>query len=447
MATEEREPIPYWEARAISQEQRVNDSLSVLERKVFNAYEKAQRYLTAEASKIYDRYLSRSGRTEDEVRQILNTTVPVEELVELQRLAQTIEDPVIKRQVQTYLNGLSAKFRITRLEDLKAKSYIVAKQIADVQQIEQTDFYIDVIQEAYDQAGAEAIIGRTEAEILPREPYTYQDNVIEIVDWRTGEVAREIKLEPGAPVKFKELSTPEVQNILTSEWKGANYSERIWNDTGALAKKLEELFTVEAMTGMSELEMAHEIQNEFRVGSNIAKRLIRTEANYMANQAKLKGWINHGVERYVIVAVLDLRTSNICQKQDGTIYDVAKALVSINYPPFHPWCRTTVRAYFGKHTLSGTRTANDPITGDTFVINMSDTYRDWEAELQERHGKKEVELNRLQLINFNRDKEQFERYRAVIGDDMPSTLEEFQRIKYNDPTRWEELKRKYRLNN
>lgn len=468
MAQKNRKVVPYWDNRAVSQEQKLHDQLPVLEKKVFNAYEKAQRYLTGQATAIYDRYINRSGRTKEDVEKILNTSVPAKELVELQRLAQTIEDPGIKKQVRSYLDGLAAKHRITRLEDLKAKSYIVSKQIADVQQIEQTDFYIDAIQEAYDQAATESIIGKTEEAIrdgfeiqdwktgetvrLPREvdigPVFKENNdysKVEIVDWNTQKVVHIINLEKDSPVKFKELSTHETKNILASEWKGDNYSERIWNDTEKLAKRVEELFTVEAMTGMSELEMARELQSEFRVASNIAKRLIRTEANYMANQAKLKGWKNHGVERYVIVAVLDLRTSQRCRDEDGEIYEVVKAVVSLNFPPFHPWCRTVVRAYFGKHTLSGTRTANDPITGETFTINMSDNYKKWEQKLQEKHGKEKVEINRKELLNFNRDEEQYNRYKKLIGEEnMPDSVEDFQRIKYNNDRHWQLTKLDYR---
>lgn len=455
MANKKKRVNTYWDNRAVSQEQKLHDQLPRLEKKVFNAYEEAQKYLTGQASSIYERYLNRSGKSKEEVAKILNTSVPLEELVELQRIAQTIEDPGIKKQVRSYLDGLAVKHRITRLDDLKAKSYIVSKQIADVQQIEQTDFYIDAIQEAYDQASAEAIIGKTEEQwIQPSEedpqPYKYRedDNVIEIVDWQKREVVREIKLDKDPPVKFKELSTHETKNILTSEWKGNNYSERIWNDTDQLARRVEELFTVEAMIGMSELEMARELQSEFNVASNIAKRLIRTEANYMANQAKLKGWKNHGVEKYVIVAVLDLRTSKRCKDEDGEIYEVLKAEVSLNFPPFHPWCRTVVRAYFGKRTLSGTRTANDPVTGDTFTISMSDNYQKWEQKLQKKHGTEKVELKRQELLNFNRDEEQYNRYKELIGDDnMPDSVEDFQRMKYNNTEKYSFIKLDYRRRN
>ncbi|WP_414840374.1 minor capsid protein [Carnobacterium sp. TMP28] len=111
----------------------------------------------------------------------------------------------------------------------------------------------------------------------------------------------------------------------------------MWNDTNLLAEKLQELFTTEAMTGMSQSDMVREIQNTFDVSRGVSRRLIRTEANYMSGQGKLKGWVAQGVEYYVIVATLDLRTSKICQEEDCKKYKVTEVKVNVNYPPYRPF--------------------------------------------------------------------------------------------------------------
>lgn len=453
MAKKKKEELNlYWDNRAVEQERKMHDQLPDLEKKVFDAYATSQKYLTKQATNIYERYLREANGDKEYVKKVLNTTIEPSELVELQSLAKTIEDPYIKKQVKTYLDGLSAKFRITRLEDLKAKAYITSKRIADLQQIKQTDFYIDVIQEAYNESAAEAIIGRTEKKwVQPNElepqPYKYKskDNVIEIVDWQTGTIDRTISLKKDLPFKFKELSTNETRNILDTKFYGKNYSEAIWGDTDRLANRLQELFTVESMTGMSEMEMARELQSEFNVASNIAKRLIRTEANLVSNQAKLKGWEKHGVLEYVIVAVLDFRTSKICQEQDGKKYKIVDAKLAVNYPPFHAWCRTVVRAYFGKSTLSGTRTANNPITGEQFTISMTDTYKDWEKDIIAQSGKKDMILEKRKVRNFTMDKNQYDKYKGLLPEkDVPSSLDAFQNLKYTDKEKWEKLKELYR---
>lgn len=49
--------------------------------------------------------------------------------------------------------------------------------------------------------------------------------------------------------------------------------------------------------------------------------------------------------------------------------------------------------------------------------------------------------------NASRDKEQFERYRNVLGDMAPETLEKFIDLKYNDDVWWKKQKTKYRIVN
>lgn len=314
----------YWQKRAIKAEKKVNDGAKQLEEVVAQAYKQAQSYLTKQIAKLFSRTKQQTELTDDEAKRMLNETVPVSELVELRRLAKDINNHDLQREAKKRLTGLALKSRITRAEDLKAKSYLVSKQIADVQLEKQTSFYMDTIDEAYKEASAETIIREAQANA--------ENGVIKEV-WNKKDY------------KFKELSTKSVENILDSHWLGSNYSKRLWGDTEALAKRLEELFTVEALTGMSEFKMAQTIASEFDRSINVARRLIRTEANYMANQAKLKSWKDRGVEKYQIIAIIDERTSSICRSQNHKVYLIKDADVGVNMPPFHPWCRSIISYY------------------------------------------------------------------------------------------------------
>lgn len=447
-----KKKLPYWDRRAVDQDIKVHEELNVVENKVMRTYQKAQSYLTDEVKKIYRRYLAKTDLSEADVKQILNTSASPNEITELSSLIKTVKNLEVKEQMQNYLTGLAVKSRISRLEDLKAKSYLVSKQVADVQLSRSTDYYIDVIKEAYNQASAEAIIGKSESALrlyddgrYPTYTFNDKDSFIVLRDSETNKKIKTIKLKDDKDIpKFKEMSTKQVRNVLDTNWQGSNYSKRIWDDTDLLAKKLEELFTVEAMTGMSERDMVKEIQKVFDVSRGVARRLIRTEANYMAGQGKLKGWIAQGVEYYVIVATLDLRTSKICQDQDGKRYKVSEAKVGVNYVPFHPWCRSVARAWFNEKTLSGKRFANDPITGERFEISHADSYKKWEQMLIDQHGKEDLKLVRKKVKNFNTDLAQLNRYKKVFSEgEIPKTLDYFQDIKYRDPTKYEDLKKKY----
>ena len=364
--------MDYWQKRALKQEKKVNDGAKKLDSAVSIAYKQAQSYLTQQINKLFMRTKQKTGLTEDEARQMLNQTVPKSELVELRRLAKQIKDKELQAEAKKRLTGLALKSRITRLEDLKAKSYLVAKQVADVQLEKQTDFYIDVIHDSYKEATAESVIRQAQENAK-------KGVIIEV--WNKKDY------------EFKQLSTKYTKNILETHWKGSNYSKRLWGDTEALAKRLEELFTVESMTGMSQFEMA----NEFDRSINVAKRLIRTEANYMANQAKLKSMRDNGVKYYMIVAILDLRTSTICRHADHKVYLVSEAKVGKTLPPLHVYCRSTITMY-SKRLLNIPRVAIDPISGKTMRIRGATTYDEWMDKIKSMYSDDEIKQSKKQLM-------------------------------------------------
>ena len=403
----------YWLDRGIKQEKKINDAAKQVEQKIIVAYRQAQSYLTRQVRKLFSRAKQRSGMDEGETRALLNQTVQPDELVELRKLADDVSHPELQESARKRLNGLAFKERITRAEDLKAKSFLVSKQIASVQLDKSTEFYIDVIHDSYNETTAETIISQVEQTksdqiISVRNGKKHGSKIEASKQTQKRDVPIEVWNDPdirSTDYEFKELSTKYTKNILDSHWHGSNYSKRIWKDTEALAKRLEELFTVESMTGMSEFEMAKAIATEFDRSIGVVQRLIRTEANYMANQAKLKAWRDRGVKEYRLIAVLDLRTSEICQKKDGKIYLVSEAVVNGEagtYPPFHPWCRTVAVAIIGKRSLTGKRIAHDPISGKTITMEQRETYDDWMNKLKQRYSKKEIELQKKKLRNYRK---------------------------------------------
>lgn len=422
--------LSYWQRRALEDEKAINDGAKKVEKTIVSAYRQAQEYLTQKAKELFKRAQAKTGYEEAELKTLLNETVPVEQLAELQRLAKDISHPDLQGSAKKRLDALAMKHRITRAEDLKAKAHLVTRQIADVQLSESTGYFVDAIQKAYQREQANVAIQRLEAKGVQLEVWSQ-------TDWEKTES------------EFKQLSTKETRNILESHWHGSDYSKRIWNDTDKLAKRLEELFTVETLTGMSQQDMVKAIVKEFDTSVGVARRLIRTEANYMANQAKLKSWIDNGVEYYRLVVVLDFRTSSICQlkSKENKRYKVSEAVVNGaegNYPPFHPWCRTIAIADFGKRTLDGNRIANDPISGETFDLPQRATYEDWINKLRESYSDDEIAKHKEMILNRSKDNEQYRHMKTIIPkEDWPTNLDSFQEIKYNDGRDWQLTKLDY----
>jgi SPP1 gp7 family putative phage head morphogenesis protein len=176
----------------------------------------------------------------------------------------------------------------------------------------------------------------------------------------------------GATPSFSHLNTRTVSTILNSRFQGKNYSDRIWANTDALAKQLKGKLGAAIASGQAPSKTISEIQQRFGVGKFYAERLVRTETNYFENKAELESYDSMGIKRFVFVATLDGRTSEICQSYDGKTFSVSEAKQGTNAPPLHPNCRSTIRPYIGKEWEPEARIARDPRTGQNqYIYNQS----------------------------------------------------------------------------
>ncbi|WP_082137302.1 minor capsid protein [Lactiplantibacillus herbarum] len=440
----DKRKLDYWQLRAVQSEQRAHDAANAKADIIAKAYLRAQTYLTGEVNQIYKRYFGDAETTEAEAKQILNTKVSPTELVTLRALANNVTDKESMKQVTDYLSQMAAKGRITRLEELKAKSYIAVKQAASVEVEQSIDLYTKVIQDGLKQADSEIKLGEFGKDIeLPSSSKQEmpETSVKRIVNPTTDKEIVAVQTTPDKPItQFKELSGKYVKAALDTPFEGKSYSQRIWHNTDQLAERLGELFTAQQMSGMRERDMEQALMKEFNVGAYYARRLIRTEANYFHNKTKLDEWKQRGSKQYQLVAVLDMRTSTICRNIDGKVYEVAKASVGVNYPPLHPNCRTVAILYRAdsKYTLS--RTVNDPITGKTMKLKPNENYHDWEKRLVAEHGRKEVDLGQKKVDNYRSDSKQYHQLQDDMDNkNVPVTLDNFQNMKYRNDEDWNEL--------
>lgn len=169
-----------------------------------------------------------------------------------------------------------------------------------------------------------------------------------------------------------------VNTLLKSEWSEANYSERIWNSTQNLADSLKEQLLISFMTGASVSKTAREISERFQVSAYNARRLVRTESNYIANQAEHDAYKRLGIEEYQFIATLDTRTSKPCRELDGRVFNVEDGKPGINMPPMHPNCRSTTIMYDADSPIKS-RAARDE-SGKLISVPGDMTYKQWLKE-------------------------------------------------------------------
>lgn len=142
---------------------------------------------------------------------------------------------------------------------------------------------------------------------------------------------------------FFALNAVAMGQTLNEEWiNSGNFSSRIWGNKEKLINTLNTEIRDAIIRGDDYRQMTKIIQYRTGVGENDARRLLQTEYNFVMNQANKQAFIDTGITRYEISAVMDRKTSKTCRSLDGEQFDFENAKVGVNYPPFHARCRTTV---------------------------------------------------------------------------------------------------------
>ncbi len=177
------------------------------------------------------------------------------------------------------------------------------------------------------------------------------------------------------------LSKDFVNNILNTSWTndGENFSDRIWKRKDKLLATLDTDLRQGLITGKRPDEITKAISDKLEVSKSNAKRLVLTESSAIHSQSRKAVYERMGVEKYEVVATLDLRTSNICRDLDGKVFDVKDYERGVTAPPYHVYCRSTTVPYYDddiQAEIENTRMARDPETGKSLRVENL-TYKEW----------------------------------------------------------------------
>ncbi|MCJ8008910.1 minor capsid protein [Lederbergia wuyishanensis] len=142
------------------------------------------------------------------------------------------------------------------------------------------------------------------------------------------------------------LTDKTMEEVLSYNWSGKEFSKRIWGHQEATRKAIRKELERSFAAGRSIQKTTKAIMEVTDVARSRVEALVRTEANFFHNAASQKSYEDAGIDRYEILATLDSRTSDICRKQDGKIYNEKDYKPGESAPPFHVRCRTTTIPYF-----------------------------------------------------------------------------------------------------
>ena len=240
------------------------------------------------------------------------------------------------------------------------------------------------------------------------------------------------------------LDDKRIESVLKKPWSGDNYSKLLWKDTDRLAQTVKEQILIQILTGKRDHEIAQGIAESFGKGYNEARRLIRTESAYVTNQMALEAYKDMGVDKYIYLAILDLRTSKICQELDKKTFKVEDANVGENFPPMHPWCRSTTMAWMPPEILKKLKQrAWNPAKGESVTVPGDMTYKEWFDKYVKGNAKKPPQSRTKAQGSRNLTQEQYDRYKKRLGSDFPFTYDEFIKLK-SDKAEWSKWKQRYK---
>ena len=318
-------------------------------------YQEAKTYLDKEINKIFDKFQRDYGLSQVDARQVLKNMKDKKNLNELRKVLEARpNDPNIQRLLAD-LDSPAYSFRMKRLERLSDDLDRMRESIYHSEKKGSDAFYSDLMKDSYYKA-------------------TF-----------------DLQQQTGLAYGFSGLPESEIKHLQSFSWldDGSTYSTDIWKNTGKLTSSIKDELLISLMTGRDTRETAQAIAERFNVGQNNARRLVRTESAFFHNQMELLSYEEADIEKYIFVAVLDKRTSRICQEHDNQVYDRDKAVPGVNCPPMHPWCRSTTVGYDEDADYSKLkRRARNPETGKVEYVPADMTYKEWYSKYVAKDGEK-----------------------------------------------------------
>ena len=370
----------YWADRFLSEEERRDKD----NRRYYSTIEKEYNKALAGLEKDIEYWLGRIAKNNDislsGAKELLSKK-------ELQEFKWTVEEYIqrgkeneVSGQWLKQLENASARVHIQRLEALKIQIQDRIENMYTTRDRSMEDYLCRVYKD------------------------TYYHTVFEI-DKGVGSIQS----------SFNKLDDRKVLQIIHKPWAvdGKDFSTRIWEDKDNLVNTLHTGLTQAFIRGGNLDDVVNDISqfvsSKIKNKKYVASRLVTTESAAYASKAQEQAYKDLSVDKYEILATLDLHTSDICQDLDGKIFDRKDYQVGVTAPPFHPNCRTVTVPWFPDDVDTGERAARGK-DGKVGYVPQNMTYKEWYNKYVEQKFKEDgiIELDSsskptsiLQLENWS----------------------------------------------
>lgn len=380
----------YWRRRAERLEKQIHSGDRVPISRIMRLYKHAFDEIEAD--------IRRTSLARDE----LNRTEVEALKAEMIKIGASAPDPVRQAQITRAVSAYD--YRIDRMEWLKSRAYMHLMKVAGV----------------------------AAALVKPHLENAYRAARYGTID----DIAKGLNVG----IDFSLIPKRTIERVVKSPFHGKNYSQRVWDNTAETAAKAQKIIVEGLIKGSSYPHMAQELA---RVTNNTyynAYRLVQTETTHFTEMGRFDTYKDIGIEKYTYYATLGSKTCDVCAALDGKTFNIDEGIEGKNKPPIHPHCMCYT--VIGDVKLTS-RLARDPETGKNYKVRGDMTYNEWyEGLSQEKKTAIKAYKNR------HTDEVQYTKYvKRLGGENMPKTLDLFQKMKYNDSEKWRYVKLDYQRQN
>lgn len=329
----------YWAARAAAYEEAWHKKCQeTIEMELAAYYEQALAAIQRDIAALYGRFAKDNKLSMTEAHRLLTGDEYRVWRMSMEEYLQGIENGSV---LSEELDTLAMRSRISRLDKLYAETLKALDRLGRKTEDRMTDFLMDAYKDRF------------------------YHGIYDVVE-RTGIMKANVAIDDDT-----------AQKIAAAPWSGKSYSQRIWKNDQQLGTVLRTVVSNGLHRGLSVPQMTKMVEDKMHAGLSNARRLVRTEMNYVQNRAAADSIKESGMKYYRFIATLDRRTSSMCRAHDGKVYPINEYRPGGNAPPLHPNCRSTIAGSLRDvYNEDGTRTARN-YEKKTIHVPKNMTYESW----------------------------------------------------------------------
>ena len=341
----------YWRRRFETLEEARHQNAARMRDDIVRQHNLAQREIESKIRDWYGRFAENNQTSLADARKLLNSKELAEFKWDVNEYIKRGQENAVDGRWMKELENASARFHISRLEELKLKTQntletLYAKAVGDIR----------------------GFLGRTYSEGYYRTAFEVQKGL-------------------GEGKSLAGLDEKRIQAALSKPWAAdkATFSDRIWRQKDKLVDALHTQLTQDLILGRPPDASIKAVAAQFGTSRANAGRLVMTESAFIASAAEKDAYKDLDVERYEIIGTLDGETCRLCGAMDKQVFKMSEYEPGITAHPFHPSCRCDTAPYFddglaGSSRAAGAERAARSEGGEYYTVPTDMKYGEWKEK-------------------------------------------------------------------